>query len=128
MNLQVDMWQFIGLQGALIAALGGLLLKVGHVLLGQFLRQFERRLDDRFAAQDKTTSEAKEHWEARFNDLERGQRVLERQQNAIREEMLRDYTRREDTIRDQTVTQAKLDALGAKIELISQMLIRRELS
>jgi hypothetical protein len=38
--------------------------------------------------------------------------------------MLRDYVRREDSIRDQTVTSAKLDALASEIKLLAQYVAR----
>lgn len=126
MELQVDFWKFVGMQAALIAALAGLLLKVGHTLLKAFLTQFELRLDTRFNAQDEAAKSFAAHWDTRFEELKRAYHALDRGQSQIKEEMLREYVRREDAIRDQTVTQAKLDALGAKIELLSQLVARMD--
>lgn len=126
MEIQVGLWEFLAGQAALIGMLGGVLLKVGHVLLGSVIAQFEKRLEERFRAQDQAHSSAGAHWESRFNEMERSLRGLERSHAATKEEMLRDYTRREDSIRDQTVTQAKLDALGARIELLTRIIAGKE--
>lgn len=121
MDLKVDLWTFLVAEVALFLGFGGVLLKVGHVLLKGFVGQFEARLQERFVSQDRAASEMKARMDRGFADQERELRALERGQAAIKEEMLREYVRREDAIRDQTVTQAKLDALSARIELLTQM-------
>lgn len=126
MQLQVEFWQFLGIAGAFVAALAGVMLKIGHVLLGAFVRQFESRLDEKFAVQEEAAKEAARRWDARAMEIEGQLRSLERGQADIKVEMLREYVRREDAIRDHTVTQAKLDALFARIELLSSMVARME--
>lgn len=121
MQIQIDLWTFLAAEVALFVGFGGVLLKVGHVLLTGFVRQFEARLQERFVSQDRAATEMKARMDRGFADQERELRALERGQAAIKEEMLREYVRREDAIRDQTVTQAKLDALSARIELLTQM-------
>jgi hypothetical protein len=125
-QLQIDFWQFLGVAGAFVAALSGVMLKIGHTLLGAFVRQFETRLDEKFSAQEEAAKEAARRWDARALEIEAQLRSLERGQADIKVEMLREYVRREDAIRDHTVTQAKLDALFARIELLSQMVARME--
>jgi hypothetical protein len=126
MQLQVEFWQLLGIAGAFVAALAGVMLKIGHTLLGAFVRQFETRLDEKFSAQEEAAKEAARRWDARALEIEAQLRSLERGQADIKVEMLREYVRREDAIRDHTVTQAKLDALFARIELLSQMVARME--
>jgi hypothetical protein len=126
MQLQVEFWQLLGIAGAFVAALSGVMLKIGHTLLGAFVRQFEARLDEKFSAQEEAAKDAARRWDARALEIEAQLRSLERGQADIKVEMLREYVRREDAIRDHTVTQAKLDALFARIELLSQMVARME--
>lgn len=126
MLFQIDLWQFLGAQLALFTAFGGVLLKVGHVLIRGFVGQFEARLNERYLAQDRAAEEMKKRLDRSFADVEKELRTLERGQAAIKEEMLREYVRREDAIRDQTVTQAKLDALHARIELLTRLVTQLE--
>jgi hypothetical protein len=125
-TLQIDFWQFLAMEAAIVTFFAGLLFKVGHVLLSKFIDQFETRLQEKFAEQEAKRAEGAKAWEERFASFERHQRDQERGLNALKEEMLREYVRREDNIRDQTVTQAKLDALGAKLELMWRTLAERD--
>jgi hypothetical protein len=121
MQLSIDFWQFLALEVSLLGGVGGLMLKVGHGLLKAFMQQFEARLAERFSAAERARDTSAAHWEARFAAVERGVREIERGQAAIQEEMLRDYVRREDSVRDQTVTQARLDALAGKLDLLTHI-------
>lgn len=118
MQLTVDFWEFLGIQAALLAFFIGAL----GVLAKIVFTQFTSRIDERLASADQARAGASAHIEQRFNGVERELREIHR----MREEMLREYVRREDQIRDQTVTSAKLDALATKIELLSQMVARLE--
>lgn len=124
MQLTIDLWQFLGIQAAFATAFGGALLKIGHVLLNAFVKQFEARLDERFKVTEKNQADHVEAFHRSISKIDIELRGLERGQAAIREEMLREYVRREDAIRDQTVTQAKLDALSARLELLMQSMAR----
>ncbi|KTT63603.1 membrane protein [Pseudomonas oryzihabitans] len=99
-TIEIPVWQLIGGAVTLLGVLAG--------LFKLLLLQTERRLDQRFAVMD-------ERYEAVARDGERLRQVelgLER----LRGEMPLHYVRREDYVRNQTVIEAKLDALALKLE------------
>ena len=85
--------------------------------------QAQRHLDDRFAAQDATREAHHKSLAGRLDGIElvnreeavQWQRV-ERDLLKMQAEMPLHYVRREDYIRGQSVIEAKLDALGSKLE------------
>lgn len=93
MILQVEFWQLATLLVSFIsfAAAAGKLL----------LRQVEKRLDARFKALDAASQE----W-----------RRLEREWLEWRADLPLQYVRREDYVRNQTVIEAKIDAIAVRIE------------
>lgn len=84
--------------GLLLAFLGGV-AGIGRWLLGQF----QRRIDDRFAM----LAEDARSW-----------RQTDRGLMDLRAHVTEHYVRREDYVRNQSVVEAKLDALAAKLELL----------
>lgn len=99
-TIELPVWQMIGSAITLLAMFAGLV----KLLLGQM----ESRLDQRFSTMD-------DRFEAVAKDSERLRQVeigLER----LRGEMPLHYVRREDYVRNQTVLEAKLDALALKLE------------
>lgn len=99
-SIEMPVWQLVASSVTLIAVLVG--------LFKLLLLQTERRLDQRFAVMD-------ERYEAVAKDSERLRQVelgLER----LRGEMPLHYVRREDYVRNQTVIEAKLDAVALKLE------------
>ncbi len=114
--VQLELWQLILLLIAFFGAIGGF----GRVLLDQF----ERRLTEKFKTQESQRAEATARWDSRFNELQsasqeesRNWHRVERQLLQLQAELPREYVRREDHIRFETVINAKLDALNAKIDL-----------
>ncbi|MFW9266494.1 hypothetical protein ACLK1G_04775 [Pseudomonas sp. NR3] len=98
--IEMPAWQLIG---AGVTVLGGFAGLVKLLLL-----QMERRLDQRNAVMDD-----------RFNAIARdGERLrqLELSFERLRGDMPLHYVRREDYVRNQTVIEAKLDALAMKLE------------
>ena len=98
--IELPIWQLIGSGVTLLAMFAG--------LVKLLLSQMERRLEQRFASMD-------ERFEAVAKDSERLRQVelgLER----LRGEMPLHYVRREDYVRNQTVIEAKLDALALRLE------------
>lgn len=120
MQLSIDFWQWLAIQGAMLTFFFGALAGLARLVL----RQFEARIDARLDVADNARSHAVVQSEERFAALERELREIHRAQGGAREEMLRDYVRREDSIRDQTVTSAKLDALASEIKLLAQYVAR----
>lgn len=115
MTIAVEFWQLVMLLVAFLAFVAA----SGKVLLAQI----DKRLDERFAAQEVTRVESQRHWNAQFAALEQAGRDeasqwqrVDRDLLQLRAELPLHYVRREDYIRGQTVIEAKLDAVAAKIE------------
>lgn len=117
MSMQLELWQLISLLLAFFSGVAGF----GRIMLGQI----ERRLDERFAAQD----QAREAGARSLRELIRsytdqvesnGRQVqqLERDFLEWKAEIPVQYVRREDYIRGQAVLEAKLDALYSKLEVV----------
>lgn len=86
-------------------------------------KQYERGLDKRFEAMELARAQADKHWNAKFAELGRaiqleGDEVkrLEREFLMFQRDLPLHYVRREDYIRNQTVIEAKLDALAMRME------------
>lgn len=94
----------------------GLLVAGYWAILKIALRQFETRLDERFAAQEKVRVEAKKDWDAKFEKTLAEQRTVERSMADLNTELHRDFWRREDAVRNDTVIDAKLDAMNARLD------------
>lgn len=103
----------------------GIFTTIVIALVKMLLSSFEKRLGERFAAQDEARKAASLHWEANFS------KVLERQDKdaqalaqseraflRFQAELPLEYFRREDWVRGQSVIEAKLDGLALKFENI----------
>lgn len=94
-------------------------------LVKLLLWQFEKRLGERFAAQDQARQTAAKHWEAAFEkviarqdkDAEAVQQ-LEKTFLKWQAELPISYVRREDFVRNQTIIEAKIDNIASKLEVI----------
>lgn len=122
MQLQIDLWHLIGIEAGLLAFFLAALAGMAKLLLGQI----QRGLDQRFKAQDEARVESAKVWAVRFDALQANSTRLERELGDMQLEIARNYQRREDAIRDQTIVQAKVDALAAKTELLVQLLKAQE--
>jgi hypothetical protein len=99
----IHIWWLVGLLVTFVSAMVG----IGRWLLGQF----QRRVDDRFTV----LAAESQAW-----------RAVERDLMTLRAELPERYVRREDYIRGQSVVEAKLDALAAKLEVVQMQGARRE--
>ncbi|APC19234.1 hypothetical protein BLL42_11400 [Pseudomonas frederiksbergensis] len=100
MMIEMPAWQLVGVG---VTVLGGFAGLVKLLLL-----QTERRLDQRNAVMDD-----------RFNALAKDSdrlRSVELNFERLRADLPLHYVRREDYVRNQTVIEAKLDALALKLE------------
>lgn len=108
-----------------VASLLGVFTGVITALVRLLLWQFEKRLAERFAAQEEARKAASSHWEENFT------KVLDRQDKdaqalaELERSFLRfkaglpiDYVRREDWASGQSVILAKLDGLALRYENI----------
>ncbi len=115
MTLQIEFWQLLGL---LLSGLGALWGVVKHSL-----SQSQRHLDERFTLQDTAREANHKALATRLDGMEQINRDeaaqwqrIERDLLKMQAEMPLHYVRREDYIRGQSVIEAKLDALGSKLE------------
>lgn len=93
--------------GVLLAAFVTGLWRVGKWLVASV----EKRIDDRFSVLAADS---------------RAWRAVERDLMELRAELPNQYVRREDYIRGQSVVEAKLDAVAAKLEVVQMQGARRE--
>lgn len=105
----------IALASVTVAILGGF-----AVIARWAVGQFEKRLDERFEAQESARQEGRKLWEERVSRVEGEHRTLEREFLKHIASMPEKYQRREDTIRFETVINAKLDALYSEMRLLSE--------
>jgi hypothetical protein len=97
-----------------------LLITGAWALLKIMVRQYDRSLDQRFAAQEAVRVDARASYEKQFNNLENMFRDLEREFLKHIAQLPKEYVRREDAIRSETVINAKLDALAVKIDMVAE--------
>lgn len=83
--------------------------------------QFEKRLDERFEAQNAARVEGRRAWEDRFRKIEERQESTDLDLTALIRDLPSSYVRREDAIRENTTINAKLDALNARLEHVITM-------
>lgn len=111
MTVQMELWHLIGLLLAFFGCVGAF----GAILLSQF----EKRQAERFAAQEVARKEGMAHWDQKFISLEASAREwirLERDFLKFKADLPMTYVIRDDYVRNQTVIEAKLDALALRIE------------
>ena len=106
----------IGTGCAIIFAITGGYWAIGRMVLAQF----DKRLDERFAAQEKAREEGRHLWDLRFGGFEAEQRRIEREVLELKADLPMNYVRREDHIRFETVINAKLDALYSELRLVGE--------
>lgn len=104
--------QMAGVTGAVGGVLGGGYWALGKMLMGSY----EKRLDERFNAQDKAREEGKRTYDERAKKMEEKQRELEKDVRQILIELPRDYVARADYMRRETLIEAKIDQLSLRIE------------
>jgi len=115
MQIQVEFWQLITLLIAFMTFIFG----AGKLLLSQI----DKRLNERFIAMEAARDTASKHWDDKFHGLMEQSRLeaqgwdnLERDFLKFQAELPLQYVRREDYVRNQTVIEAKLDAVALRIE------------
>ncbi len=117
MTVQLELWQLITLLIAFFTAVWGF----GKVLM----TQFNKLLDVRFKAQDEARESGSKvlrdkldvHLQQEMRTAEQ-LKALERDFLLWKADMPVMYVRREDYVRNQTVIEAKLDAVALRIENI----------
>lgn len=115
MLLQIELWHLITLLLAFFSCVG----VFGKVLINQF----EKRLTEKFKAQETIRLQSQKHWDEKFLALEQAVadelgrwRQLERDLMQLKADLPLAYVRRDDYVRNQTVIEAKIDAVALRIE------------
>lgn len=90
-----------------------------YALVKVIVSQFKTELAARFAAQDELRKVGQTEQTARFERLERQMGRFEGQMSDLNKELPIAYVRREDAIRENTIINAKLDALHEKIDRLA---------
>jgi hypothetical protein len=118
-TVNIELWELLTFLAGLLISFFGAVFMGGRLLL----IQVEKRLDERFSAQQEARSAAQKHWDSRFAGLERAAaaeaeqwRQVEREVMTLKADLPLNYVRREDYIRNQSVIEAKLDGLAIRIE------------
>lgn len=117
MTVQLELWHLITLLLAFFGCVG----TFGKVLIGQF----EKRLNDRFESQDKARETGSKVLRETLDQHLADERKMAAQMLSLERDFLTwkaelplQYVRREDYVRNQTIIEAKLDAVALKIENI----------
>lgn len=80
------------------------------------VKQFEKRLDERFQAQEAARKEGRRQLDERWLKLEGDHARHEREFLELKADLPIHYVRREDYVRNQSIIEAKLDGLALRIE------------
>ncbi len=107
MTIQFEVWQLATLIVTLGIAFLGFVFAAGRLLL----TQIDQRLDQRFAVIEGTLADVQK---------------LEKDFLRFQADLPLQYVRREDYVRNQTVLEAKLDALAVRIENLMLQNAKRE--
>lgn len=111
MLIQIELWHLITLLLSFFGCVGAF----GKLLLSQF----EKRQAERFEAQEVARKASADHWDQRFSILEAAAKEwvrIERDFLAWKADLPMTYVMRDDYVRNQTVIEAKLDAVALRIE------------
>lgn len=110
MNVQIELWQLVSLFAGLLVSFLTFVFVGGRLLLGQI----DQRIAARFSSIEQANSVASRHWDEKFAAVQKavsGLSELEREFLRWKADLPLHYVRREDYVRNQTVIEAKLDAL-----------------
>ena len=114
-TIQLEVWHLV----TLLILFVSVIASAGWMLLGQI----DKRLDARFAGMEEARLDSAKHWENSFKSVleeqhknSEAQRQLERDFLKFRGDLPLEYVRREDFIRNQSVIEAKLDAIALHIQ------------
>lgn len=115
----LETWQLIIFLAGLLISFFGFSAAAGKMLLAQS----NKRLDEKFSAFETIRVQATKNLEDKFTALmeqhkedAKGLQELEKEFLRFQRDLPLEYVRREDWMRNQTIIEAKLDALALKIE------------
>lgn len=101
MNLQIDFWQLVGFGATLLSGFAAVIFGAGKLIAGQF----ERRIDERFAA----LAKQREAEGRSVSDMEREFLIF-------KAELALHYVRREDFIQAISGINTRIDNFALRVE------------
>lgn len=114
-SMRLEFWHLVLMMIAFFTLVGSF----GQLLLSQI----DKRLDERFAAQEEARKTGQEAWRKEFDLHLQAERretdaliQLEKDFLKFQGELPRQYVLRDDFLRNQTIIESKLDGLGLRIE------------
>lgn len=113
MMIQMELWHLVTLLLAFFSCVGAF----GKLLL----TQFEKRQAERFRAQEEARKAAQAHWDSLFFELKESAKEwtrIEREFLDFKAALPMTYVIRDDYVRNQTIIEAKLDAIAVRQENI----------
>jgi hypothetical protein len=118
-NLQIEFWQLMAFGAGLLSGFAGIVYGAGRLIAGQY----ELRMSERFEAMRTDRASEESRTNERFDLLQRAREAevtgitnLEREFMHFKADLPLHYVRREDYVRGQSIVEAKLDGLAAKID------------
>ena len=118
-SVTIEFWPLLSGIGLLLVSFLGFVFAAGKILLSQT----DKRLDQRFLGLEAIRAETAKNWEDKFTTLMvtfreegNGWQNLEKYFLKYQNVISREYVRREDYIRNQTIIEAKLDGVAMRIE------------
>jgi len=121
MTLQVEFWELVTLTFSALLGIAGIVVTLGRMTL----TQSQRHLDMRFDAMDASHRARDEQLARRLDTIESARRDevaqwqrVERDLYQLKVDLPQRYVQREDYVRGQSVVEAKLDALAAKLDSV----------
>jgi hypothetical protein len=119
MTVTFEVWDLLKAIGPLLGGFLVAMFTLGRLLIGQF----DKRLNERFSAQDKAREKSEKHWDSKFSALEQAlateakewQRI-DREILVMKAELPNQFVRRDDYIRNQSVIESKIDGLALRFE------------
>lgn len=129
MIVQLELWQLVTLLISFFSCVG----VFGRLLLWQIEKrqqerfasqekardEAEKRQQERFSAQEVARKQEQAHWDERFASLDNSAKEwvrVEREFLEFKAVLPMKYVIRDDYVRNQTVIEAKLDALALRLE------------
>lgn len=108
MKVEMELWHLITLLLAFFGCVGAF----GKILLAQF----EKRLDERFNAQEESRKEAQARWDDEFRKIEELARQNERDLSNLKLHLAENFVARQDHVAGQSKLESKMDALALRFE------------
>lgn len=116
-TVQLELWHLVTILLSFFCCVGAF----GKILMAQF----ERRLDERFKAQEQSRQEAQVRWDMAFREIEELARQNERDLLGLKVHLVENFVSRQDFIRRDSILELKIDGLAHSVaSKFENMLLR----